>query len=346
MTATTSPRLNNVFFWTFPEYPILYDMEASTKVLHGTVVALNASGNVVPVTTVSSPPASIKVLGIATETVDNRGVAGALKVEVKWGLVSLENGESITKADIGRLAFIGDNQTAFRTSANNTRPLAGTIRGLRADGRVWVQLSPGLVPALNDNVGRWVDLFPNPNSVMGAASASLTVQTVRDTPFLAQFFRADQDDNLSFSYQLPHNWIVGSPVRPHMHFIPHGSATGVLVVEGRYCWTNVNNGLSMPAWANWTSFRVTKTITPSDQYKELYISLPDVLPPLNVGKSAHLHIFWQRPGASDSGDTYDKTRGADNPTGLDVCNIELVSFDAHVLADGGVGTYYEFGVPE
>lgn len=343
MTATTRERLSQDYYPTFPNYPLKYDVEASTTVLYGTVVALNTSGNVVPVTATTSPT-NLKVLGIADETVRNTGAAGSVQVRVSWGQIHLENGESITKADIGRIAFFGDNQTVFRTSDSNKRPLGGVIRGLAQDGRVIVQLSPGLVPAINDNMGRWNDLFPNPNTVVGTASAALTYQSVRDTPFLAAFFRNDQDDNLSFSYQMPHDWVLGSTLRSHMHFIPHGTAGGDVVINGYYCFTGLNGGsTALPQLSGWTSFRVVKTLVVGDMFKEQVISLPNIVPPSWASNSAHLHIFWQRPGSSDAGDTFE----SNNPgPGQVAANVQLVSFDTHYLRDGRLGTLYEFGVPE
>jgi hypothetical protein len=140
---------------------------------------------------------------------------------------------------------------------------------------------------------------------------------------------------------MPHNWVLGSEVRPHLHFRPHGTTGGVIVIDGYYAWSYLAYGQALPQLSGWTTFRQTKTILNSEMFYELAISLPSIVPPSWAGRSAHLQIFFRRPGFSDSGDTFTSS----NPTGTGQANLELISFDAHVLIDG-FGSVYEFGVPE
>lgn len=183
----------------------------------------------------------------------------------------------------------------------------------------------------------WVDLFPFP-WIEGSGASALTVQTTRDTRFRAPFFRHDQDDSISYVYQMRHDWVVGSAVRPHIHVIPHGAAGGVVVFSGEYAWTQIGEGQVLPPLAGWTTFRVTRTVLATELFQEIPISIGNVVPPSWAKRSAHLHMHWTRPGSSDAGDTF--TSG--NPTGNASSNLQLVSADCHILVEAP-GSLTEFG---
>lgn len=112
---------------------------ASTRIFAGSLVCLNAAGNAVP----GSLSATLKARGVAQEQVDNRdGAAGALRIETRRGVFQFGNSAStdeITRADIGNTAYIVDDQTVAKTSATDTRSVAGIIRDVDASG-VWVEI--------------------------------------------------------------------------------------------------------------------------------------------------------------------------------------------------------------
>ncbi|MFP5423415.1 MAG: hypothetical protein ACLGID_18410 [Gammaproteobacteria bacterium] len=112
---------------------------AATRIFGGSLVCLNAAGNVVP----GSTSATLKARGVAQEHVDNRdGAAGDLRVESRRGVFPFANSTStdeITRADIGASAYIVDDQTVAKTSATNTRSIAGVIRDVDSNG-VWVEI--------------------------------------------------------------------------------------------------------------------------------------------------------------------------------------------------------------
>ena len=135
MTALTkdrnTPRRNGVQF----NDPVA----ASTRIFAGSLLCLNAAGFAVP----GSTSATLKARGIAEEQVDNRdGAAGALRIESRRGVFPFANSASadeITRADIGNTAYIVDDQTVAKTSATNTRSVAGIIRDVDEAG-VWVEI--------------------------------------------------------------------------------------------------------------------------------------------------------------------------------------------------------------
>lgn len=112
---------------------------AAAKIFAGSLVCLDASGNAVP----GSTTTTIKVRGVAQEQVDNTGgAAGAKRIETRRGVFQFANSAStdqITRAEIGTQCYIVDDQTVAKTSATNTRSVAGVVRDVD-DGGVWVEI--------------------------------------------------------------------------------------------------------------------------------------------------------------------------------------------------------------
>ncbi|RRV29473.1 hypothetical protein EGJ23_00580 [Pseudomonas sp. o96-267] len=112
---------------------------ASTRIFAGSLMCLNAAGFAVP----GSLSATLKARGVAQEQVDNRdGAAGALRIESRRGVFQFANSaaaDEITRADIDNECFIVDDQTVAKTSATDTRSVAGIIRDVDAGG-VWVEI--------------------------------------------------------------------------------------------------------------------------------------------------------------------------------------------------------------
>ncbi|PKM31737.1 MAG: hypothetical protein CVV07_01085 [Gammaproteobacteria bacterium HGW-Gammaproteobacteria-11] len=112
---------------------------AATRIFTGSIVCLNAAGNAVP----GSTSATLTARGVAQEHVDNRdGAAGDKSVESRRGTFHFANSASadeITRADIGELAYIVDDQTVAKTDATSTRSVAGTIDDVDSAG-VWVTI--------------------------------------------------------------------------------------------------------------------------------------------------------------------------------------------------------------
>lgn len=135
MTAATqernTPTRDNVDY--------VFPVAASKKILAGTLVMLDTSGNAEPGATATGKTAA----GIAQETIDNTGGgAGDVEVKVRRGTYLLANSASsdeITDADWGATCYVVDNQTVAKTHDTNTRSAAGTVRGVTPAG-VWVEI--------------------------------------------------------------------------------------------------------------------------------------------------------------------------------------------------------------
>lgn len=115
-----------------------YPVAAAKKIYAGSLVMLDASGNMVPGATATGQIA----VGRAREFVDNSaGSAGDLACEVEQGAFRWANsaaGDAIAAAEIGDLCYIVDDQTVAKTDGTGTRSVAGTIVDVDADG-VWVK---------------------------------------------------------------------------------------------------------------------------------------------------------------------------------------------------------------
>lgn len=115
-----------------------FPVAASTKIFAGALVALNASGFLVPGATATT----LKAVGRAEENVDNSaGGAGAKSATVRRGTFRFGNSadtDAIARADINGTAYIVDDETVAKTSGTNTRSIAGTIHDVDAQG-VWVR---------------------------------------------------------------------------------------------------------------------------------------------------------------------------------------------------------------
>ena len=115
-----------------------YPVKASVKAIQGGIAVLNA-GYAAPGTTALN----LVAIGRFEETVDNTaGSNGDVSVQVKRGTFKFGNssaGDLIAQADVGADCYIVDDQTVAKTSATNTRSVAGKIIAVDADG-VWVKL--------------------------------------------------------------------------------------------------------------------------------------------------------------------------------------------------------------
>lgn len=111
---------------------------ASTKILAGALVAINASSLAVP----GATSTTLKAAGRANQTVDNTaGAAGALSVEVEKGVFKYKNstaGDLITLADHNNDCFIVDDEQVAKTNGGSTRSIAGKVYDVDATG-VWVK---------------------------------------------------------------------------------------------------------------------------------------------------------------------------------------------------------------
>ena len=116
-------------------------MAATTKLYAGILVAVNASGYVVP----AADTAGLVVMGRSEKQVDNSaGANGDLLAQIRRGVFLFDNSTTaaLDKDDIGKQCFVEDDHTVAETSTNGVK--AGRFVGFK-DGdetQCWVE-TPG-----------------------------------------------------------------------------------------------------------------------------------------------------------------------------------------------------------
>lgn len=112
------------------------DLAANAKIFAGALVVLNANGYAQG----GAAAAGLTAVGRALETVDNTGgIDGAATVRYDRGVFGFANDGSITRAQIGDLAYIVDDQTVAATDNAGARSVAGLIEDVDASF-VWVRV--------------------------------------------------------------------------------------------------------------------------------------------------------------------------------------------------------------
>jgi hypothetical protein len=114
---------------------------ASTLCLAGTIAALNASNQLVPMATSTT----LRAVGVFEDTFDNSaGAAGAITATVHrngWHrFANSASTDQITLSDVGSNCFAVDNQTVAKTNGSSTRSIAGVIRDVDSEG-VWISFA-------------------------------------------------------------------------------------------------------------------------------------------------------------------------------------------------------------
>jgi hypothetical protein len=166
-------------------------------------------------------------------------------------------------------------------------------------------------------------------ALQASGNASLTQEAYRDTPAILLFMRHDQDDSLTFAFQMPHRWKRDTEVKVHAHYIPMVTpATDQNVrLLCRYAWAH--SSTELPAVASWGTATVDIPVPASgaDTFKEKLFALFSTTP-TGSKESSILLVTVTRQGTSAS-DSY--TTG--KATGTQTANFCLLTVDAHFQTD-------------
>ena len=119
---------------------------SASLIYAGAIVCRNATGYA----TKGAVATTLIGVGRADERVDNAsGAAGDKRIRVRTGVFRYLNsaaGDLITIADIGKSAYIVDDQTVAKTNGTNTRSIAGFVFDVDDVG-VWVEFDESKVQA-------------------------------------------------------------------------------------------------------------------------------------------------------------------------------------------------------
>ena len=115
-----------------------FPVAAATQIYKGSLVALNASDELVP----GAVSTTLTAVGVALQNVDNTGgAAGDLRCEVSTAPAGYDSGtagDAIDGDDIGATVYIIDDQTVGLTDGGATRSVAGTVFDIGDAGEVFV----------------------------------------------------------------------------------------------------------------------------------------------------------------------------------------------------------------
>ncbi|MCB5204246.1 hypothetical protein LH464_17405 [Neorhizobium sp. T786] len=127
MTAMSQARQPTEIEGVYSQAP----MKGATTILQGAIVAVEA-GLAVP----GKTALALVVLGVAPTTIKNTGADGAVMVAAKRGTFKFFNlgADAITAGDVGKDAFLVDDQTVAKSNGTNTRSVAGKIIQVDSDG--------------------------------------------------------------------------------------------------------------------------------------------------------------------------------------------------------------------
>jgi hypothetical protein len=114
---------------------ITVGVKTNIKIYKGSFVAIDATGYAIAGAGIAAT--GLKVVGIATKTVDATGISsGVLTLDVQRGVFPFTNlgGDPLAQADFGNTCFVDDDQTVRKTSNTSTRSNAGIFLGFDESG--------------------------------------------------------------------------------------------------------------------------------------------------------------------------------------------------------------------
>ena len=120
---------------------------SNVKLYAGTMIGTNTAGYAV---NGNDAAADIKILGVATETVDNSGgSAGDLKIKVKAGTFLLEHAGTITQAMVGEMVCAEYNYTLNIAGTLSNDNIAGMCVEYVSATEAWVKMGPEMAERIN-----------------------------------------------------------------------------------------------------------------------------------------------------------------------------------------------------
>jgi len=201
MTALAIERMTN-FAGLVPARGT-YPIKANVRIFKGAIVGLDSAGRAMPGDTIAN--GCVKVVGKASATYDNRtgsvlgGAAGAVDVEVEFGVfqwVSAGGGDEIVADDVGKVAFVVDDQTVALTNDTDTRAIAGLITEVR-DARPYVWMGPHVAAMLAIAASEASQLDTAQTEIDALQADALTANAYMPIP-LTSFLDADGDPLAKF----------------------------------------------------------------------------------------------------------------------------------------------------
>lgn len=202
MTALAIERNTN-FAGTIPARGT-YPIKANVRIFKGGIVGLDTAGRAMPGDTIAN--GCVKVVGKASATYDNRtgsvlgGAAEAVDVEVEYGVFQwiskTGGGDDIVADDVGKVAYVVDDQTIALTNNTDTRSIAGLITEVR-DDRPYIWMGPHVAAMLVIAASEASQLDTAQTDIDALQADALTANAFMHIP-LTSFVDADGDPLAKF----------------------------------------------------------------------------------------------------------------------------------------------------
>lgn len=120
---------------------------SNVKLYAGTMIGTNTAGYAV---NGNDAAADIKILGVATETVDNSGgSAGDLSIKVKAGTYKIAHAGTITQAMVGEQATAHYNFTLNIAGNTTNDNIVGMVVEYVSATEAWVKMGPEMAERIN-----------------------------------------------------------------------------------------------------------------------------------------------------------------------------------------------------
>lgn len=211
----------------------------------------------------------------------------------------------------------------------------GLIRNLELSGTDFLHL--------NDTATVWDDVLVTANAVRVNGTqgtepptyAKFIYNSTRGTDYSGLFaysfpYSANSWQDANITVQLPHRYKEGSTIYPHVHCSLQSAATGTMLLEAEYIWSNVNEAKATTTTISTWNLAVTTASLVSDNF---IISLPSIsgIVKANATISSILDIRFSRI-VKNAAWTYPVLTGGlvnDNWNGT----LWLRSFDVHFEID-------------
>lgn len=121
-----------------PTSPIAGPLKGGVIIPQGAVIDRDASGYL----TNGATNTTAQTMGVAAKRYDTTGLSdGAVNGEADLGVFRFANTDSFTIADVGKTAYLVDNNTVARTDGSGARHAAGKVYAVDAEG-VWILFNP------------------------------------------------------------------------------------------------------------------------------------------------------------------------------------------------------------
>ena len=120
---------------------------SNVKLYAGTMIGTNTAGYAV---NGNDGAADIKILGVATETVDNSGgSAGDKSIKIKSGTFKISHAGTITQAMVGELCTAHFNFTVNIAGNTTNDNIAGMVINYVSATEAWIKISPEMAERIN-----------------------------------------------------------------------------------------------------------------------------------------------------------------------------------------------------